>query len=149
MNILLLEDRGSVTYYLSEALEKKGHTVHEAYNINDAKSLWEDNKESINCIIADLNMETDGLLPGKKEKTMGGVISGWIWLEDFLEENSQMKSRVIVYSAYLKYLYLYFNENKIKKEVDYKGIIFIDKHDDVLDSVSELLKNVEKIKNLK
>ena len=148
MNILLLEDRGSVSHYLTEELENMGHTVYDAYNINDAKSIWEENEKSLDCIIADLNLETDGLKEDEEIETKGGVLSGWIWLLNYIFiDNSKMKLQIIIYTDYLNYLDDYL-KGKGKKREDYKEVRFITKRDDVGPS-SELIKTIKKLANKK
>jgi CheY-like chemotaxis protein len=100
MNILLVEDRGAVAYYLRDALEGAGHQVFLAPNISRAKEYWD--KGGIDCIVLDLNMSPDGLTEAEVRDTLGGVLTGWIWLKNYvLAKDSSMKSRTIILTAYL------------------------------------------------
>ena len=103
MNILVLEDRGEVSFYLREFLESEGHVVLEAYNPNDAQSHWNVRKKvSVDCIIADLNMPPDGLTDEETASSRNGLLSGWYWLSGrVFPECPEMRKRVIVYSDYL------------------------------------------------
>jgi hypothetical protein len=103
MNILFLEDRGSVSFYLMERLEELNHEIFEAYSINDAKSYWE--KEDINCLIVDLNISPEGLTNEEKEETKHGLLTGWIWLNNYVfNVNPEIRKNTIIYSDYLQSL---------------------------------------------
>ena len=91
MNILILEDRGSVSSYLEDALINEGHTIFSAFNFNDAQSYWEEKQNEIDCIIADLNMPPDGLKPEEIKNTKGGLLTGWVWLSNYVfTDNEEM-----------------------------------------------------------
>lgn len=103
MNILVIEDRGSVSSYLEEALRSEGYKVFSAFNILDAQSFWEN--ERIDCIIADTNMSPEGLGLEEIQESKSGLLSGWIWLKNHVfRECPQMRGRTIVYSDYLEQL---------------------------------------------
>lgn len=123
MNILLVEDRGAASYYVVEWLKKEGHVVLDAFNPNDAKSRWDKRREvSIHCILLDLNLATDGLSKEQKARSVGGLLSGWVWLHDVvLAEAPEMRQCTIIYSDYIPTL----RENVL--EEDYKDIILIPK----------------------
>ncbi len=113
MNVLVLEDRGSVSFYLEEALVAEGHEVFAAFNINDARSLFED--KPIDCIIEDLNMSPDGLEPKEIKMTQSGILTGWIWLrEHVLKKKDWMSNRTIIYSEYLPQLREYASEKDLR-----------------------------------
>lgn len=103
MNVLLLEDRGAAAFYVVEWLRKERHTVLEAFNLNDAQSHWgQRDKVPIDCIILDLSLPTDGLSDKQRERSEGGLLSGWIWLNDkVLLELPEMRQRTIIYSDYI------------------------------------------------
>ncbi|WP_321473453.1 hypothetical protein [uncultured Paludibaculum sp.] len=104
MNILFLEDRGSVTEYIKEILERDNkHRVIEAFDINDAQSSWEDRtKQPIHCMIIDLNMPADGLTEVEEAATAAGLLTGWIWLREYVfKVDPGMKARTIIFSDYL------------------------------------------------
>lgn len=103
MNVLVFEDRGSVSHYLEEALRSQGHQVFSAFSVPDAQTYWED--EEIDCIVADLNMSPEGLKDDGQERTARGLLTGWVWLvEHVFKEKEQMKPRTIIYSDYLNVL---------------------------------------------
>ena len=122
MNILVLDDRGSSSYYLMEWLKIHEYTVYTAFNLNDAQSIWDNRATNpIHCIILDLNVPTDGLKDEQKERSKGGLISGWVWLkENVLFDEPQMKYYTIIYSDYIHCL-----DDNIEEE--YEEITFIPK----------------------
>jgi len=117
MNVLLLEDRGAASYYVVEWLKKEGHTVFDEFNVNDAQSRWEKRNEvPIHCIILDLNLPTDGLRGEQREKSAGGLLSGWVWLHDVvLTEAPEMRQRTIIYSDYISTLKERVSEEEFKE----------------------------------
>ncbi len=123
MNVLLVEDRGASEYYVSEWLRQEGHTVFDAFNPADAQSIWEERENvPIHCIILDLNMPSDGLTMDQKNRSEGGVLCGWVWLEDnVLSVAPQMRNHIIIYSDYIPIL-----KDKIASE-RYKDISLFSK----------------------
>lgn len=111
MNILLLENRGSTAHYFLRWLEENGHNVlgktrKGAFNINDARSIWEQRIEvPVHCMIIDLNVPPDGLSDEQIREAQGGCLAGWIWLRDeVLVSEPGIRSRIIIYSAYTELL---------------------------------------------
>ena len=103
MNVLVLEDRGSVSYYLEEALRSEGHTVFSATGIPDADSYWQ--SECIDCIVVDSNMSPDGLDAQEIQATKAGLLTGWVWLQNHVfAEHPEMRGQTIVYTDYLERL---------------------------------------------
>jgi hypothetical protein len=125
MNVLVVEDRGAVSFYLAEALQAEGHVVLAAFNINDAKAHW-DNRETtpIDCIIVDLNMPPDGLTRKQEGESHAGLLTGWLWLRDCVLPHvpAEYRSRVIICSGYLADL-----RNSARAN-EYQGILLADKH---------------------
>jgi hypothetical protein len=104
MHILILEDRGDSVKYLIEYLRKNGHEVSDAVTINQAKHYWSKRKEKpIDCIILDLNMSSSSLSDKLKKDTVGGLLSGWVWVKDsVLSEEPFFRNRIIIYSDYVE-----------------------------------------------
>ena len=101
MNILIVEDRISVSRYMKKALRKLGHVVFHALNIYDARECWEDENITIDCLIVDLNMTPDGLTDDEIKATKDGVLTGWIWLKNHVFDNEpNMRPRTIIYTEY-------------------------------------------------
>ena len=140
MKILLLEDRGSVSYYMAEALRMNEHEVHDAYNINDAQSEWE--TDEIDCVIVDLNLDPTGLSQKEIEETRGGLLSGWIWLRDHvLQKNPEMRQRTVIYSEYVSDLMRCVSKD------DLRGIRLIAKGGQE-SAPDEVLKCIDKINTI-
>ncbi len=135
MTILLLEDRGSVSFGLQRLLEEDSHIIFNAFNINDAISYWED--AAIECLIVDLNISPDGLKLGEIEETLGGLLTGWIWLREYVyTKKEEFKSRTIIYSNYLSDLEGNVHEDELK------GLHLIPKSG-IGSNVSDLLQKVK------
>ncbi len=99
MNILILENRGSVSYYMKRALEEEGCIVFDATNIYDANSYYE-NKQ-IDCLIIDLQMDPEGLKEKEITQTKNGLLTGWIWLSEYVfKKNIKMKEQTIIVTDY-------------------------------------------------
>ena len=111
MRILHLEDRGSVSHYVKELLEEdERHEVRMAFSISDAQSFWKPQASqqdprgigTIDCIIADLNLNPQGLKEEERAETRGGLLTGWIWLRSYVfSEQPQMRKRTVIYSEYV------------------------------------------------
>ena len=117
MNVLLLEDRGAAAFFVEQWLRQNGHNVLSAFNPNDAHSHWSKREEvPIHCIILDLNLPTDGLSDSQRERTVGGLLSGWVWLHDVaLADAAEMRQRTIIYSDYIPTLRQNVPEEKYKE----------------------------------
>jgi len=108
--ILYLEDeafmRSSTTGHLSDDLKKtlkdQEYVVEDFRRIDQAEECFEDNKENIICVITDLNM-SDEWLDGYEGDTEGGMISGWVWLQECVYREAPNMPTVI-YSAYISFL---------------------------------------------
>jgi hypothetical protein len=97
MNVLILEDRGSVSVYLEQALKEQGHMVFSGFSVRDAQKYWDD--EQVECIIAGLSMNPEGLTDEEVTQTKGGLLTGWIWLKNYVfKTKEEMRSRTIIYS---------------------------------------------------
>jgi CheY-like chemotaxis protein len=143
VNILVLEDRGRVSYYMEEALRSRGHTVLSAGNIWEAQYHWDQRSETVvNCIIADLNMSSDGLTPDETERTQEGILTGWVWLtERVYRDDPEMMPRTVIYSEYLDYLKdrLSNDERRLVRQVSKRGS---------RSTTTEVLTCVQEIQNL-
>ena len=125
MNILVVDDRGSTSFYLAEALDRDGHRVLEAANINDAKTHWDKRKTTpIDCIIVDLNMPSDGLTREQKGESHRALLTGWLWLRDCVLPDVPIgyRQRVIICSEYVR------DFRELVPAHEYLGISLVDKH---------------------
>ena len=140
MNILLVEDRGEVSVYLKLALRDDGHQVLDAFNPNDAMSHWNNRRTiPIDCIILDLNLRPDGLTETERKASRGGLISGWLWLKDYvLTQKPDMASRTIVYSDYLHELQAAVTAS------EYQGVALVPKKGRS-SPAQEVMKHIQRI----
>ncbi|MCX6344986.1 MAG: hypothetical protein NT018_07910 [Armatimonadetes bacterium] len=143
MRILLLEDRGTANQLVSW-LEDRQHIVHHALSIRDARSV---HLKDIDCIIADLNMSSVGLKEDEIAKTDSGIITGWIWLENYVlnaKPWDMRKNRVIILSEYISYLNdLGQKDRELRKQL--VGIEMIPKSDShVYDKLGRKLWDIQK-----
>lgn len=140
MLIMLVEDRGSVSQYLTDVLEEEDHEVIHARSILVAKDLFKKHKVELDLIIVDLHMKTEGLTDDEKEKSFDGRLSGWFWLKRIVIDDKKFvhEKKLIIYTDYSAYL----RENVDKKE--YEGITIIEKGGTIYPA-KELLKKVRSI----
>jgi CheY-like chemotaxis protein len=140
MNILIIEDRGSVKVYLVEELQDAGHTVLDAYNANDAQSYWNERAtRPIHCIILDLNMPPDGLSEEGRRRSELGLLSGWVWLsERVLRDHPDMRRRVIILSDYLE------DFRKLVHNDEYAGIRLVAKRGAV-SPIEQVIQHLDEI----
>ena len=101
MNVLILEDRGSVSHFLIEALEARKYQVFPASSVHDANSILE-GEDQIDAIILDLNMSPDGLTEEEIKQTDFGLFTGWIWLNNYAwRMYPYLGNRTLIFSAYI------------------------------------------------
>ena len=151
MNILLLEDNGSVFSFLMEELEKRGHKIELATKVSRAIDLMSDEFDNkFDCLIVDLNINPTGLDDENLKKSEYEKIWGWIWLKNYVfPKDENWKKKTIIYSGYTQMLY-----SKVIEE-DYKGIYIIEKNNaidndsynpvDDFDLICIYLKNIENL----
>ena len=119
MNILLLEDNGTVFSFLIEELEKLGHKIELATKISKAIDLMEEFDSKFDCLIVDLHVDPSGL--DIKNMNTYNPIWGWGWLEKYVfPKDEKWKKRTIIYSGYTQVLY-----SKVDKK-NYKDVCIID-----------------------
>lgn len=132
--VLLLEDNENINSRLKELLEKAHFEVFEAPKITDAIDIFKD--EKIDFLIIDLNVPPIGLTKEERDKTLGGLLSGWIWFKNYvLKDYPEYGKKVIIYSAYVQQL-----KEKYPNEI--KGIKIIDKG---LEKPSKIIEELKKI----
>jgi hypothetical protein len=132
--VLLLEDSGFMFDTLKETLEENNFIVLDAYQVSDAKGKF---TPGIDFLIVDLNVPPVGLTKEELDQTVGGLLSGWIWLKNYVfEKNQNFRQNTIIYAAYTNLL----------KEIypnDIKGIKLMDKEkygpSDVINEIKKLL----------
>jgi len=113
MKILILEDRELTLSMLAEVLSKNGYSIIPCVDIYEANEAW--NQGNIDMVITDLSMNPDGLTMAEKHETNGAILSGWIWLKNYvLKNNEDFKSRCIIFSDYIDYANQLIKENDIE-----------------------------------
>lgn len=111
--ILILEDN----LYTAEDLCTDIKIALTKHNINHielviANSIDEANsklngidKDDLICIIADLNMESEGLTDEQKQSTQGSVLTGWVWVCSCVWGEAHFRDiQVIFFSAFTNIL---------------------------------------------
>lgn len=102
MNVLILDDREG-GFAVGERVKLWEHVVLDCATITEAQSYWENRAtQPVHCIIADLNMDPIGLAPELAQKSEGGLLAGWLWLESCVfSDEPRMRERTMVFSGYL------------------------------------------------
>ena len=135
MNILLLDDRGSVTYYMSEVLKAKGHSVLSCVNNIQAIYYLNQNDHQIDLLIQDINRPPEGLK--NIEDTQYGLMTGIVFYKEIIS-NSKPNLPVVFYSDYAReFQFQELNANN--------NIFFVSKRDgrsaekilDIIDNIFE------------
>jgi|GEM_PF-3323767 len=106
MNILILEDRASTLRQMKEILEEdlQKRSPGNKPDFSCCYSIYKANEvlktKEIHIVITDLAMSTEGLPPSEIKKTMFGVITGWIWLENSVFP-LQKSIQIIIFSEFI------------------------------------------------
>jgi len=98
IRILFLEDEAGYQEYVSSDLRELGFAVDDCFRIDQAKELFEESKDDIDCVVVDLNMD-DRWLGEYKNESFGGFFSGAVWLEHFVFK-SKPNIPTIIFSGY-------------------------------------------------
>ena len=100
--IIYLEDDASMRRHSSDLLKEAGYVVSDFRRIDQVKEFFTNHVDEIECVITDLNMSDEWL--GKyRNESDGGMISGWVWLQQFVYTvNPYMPT--VIYSGYIPYL---------------------------------------------
>ena len=83
MNILLLEDDYAYKKRIKAILEDAGFAVEDFGRIDLAKEFINKNIQIIDCVVLDLNMN-DEWLDEFQVESVGGMISGWIFMKRYI-----------------------------------------------------------------
>ena len=102
MMVLVLEDSGSVFSSLQEIADVYKIELIKAYQVSDAKDIFDLKRDSIDFIIADLNVSPVGLTREEINQTKGGILSGWVWLRNYVLKNDKAwENKILIYSEYV------------------------------------------------
>ena len=137
MNILILEDN----LYMSEVMEQDMEEYFNNHNIDVdiivCNGIYEANmaieNQEYDYIISDLNMNPDGLDEYLYCDTMGALLTGWVWVKNYIFKNNS-KSFVVFYSDFseeLKHIDEY-------KEYSDKSLL-INKSEKSIEDICELI----------
>lgn len=119
--ILLFDDRPQVRISLEEGFKSRGMEVFACKSIYEANDAWDDNKDELDAIVFDMMMPSSGLNEPLRQKTKGGLLSGWVWLWHTLNPNNEhphpaANKCIVIYSAYLKDFDIYINSKQSSEE---------------------------------
>lgn len=114
--LLYLEDNGFLLKQTVMFLEEDGYEVIRCSRIDLAINEFRNNKDKIDCIITDLNMDDQWLGKEYMKESNGGFLSGWVWLERFVyAEKENASIPCIIYSGYIPVLREHLTEvNKLE-----------------------------------
>ncbi len=120
MTILVLEDRGAVSFRLRELLQKEKYTVYEAANLYQAEYYYRERQ--VDAFIVDLNLSPENLTGEEIAETLDGRLSGWIWVRNrvfgaYLEQPEQLKlvrRTVVIYTEYMTELRKQLSEEELE-----------------------------------
>ena len=146
--ILILEDNYCTSKDLKLELKytlRQNRYIEEIFTANniDEADTWLDqinaSTDSMVYIIADLNMNPDGLSEDEKKETEGAVLTGFIWvLRHVLNKsvNKEFGVKVIFYSAFTSRLHINSIYNGLSPK-EKKEMIIIDKNECDLEGFGE------------
>ncbi len=108
--LLYLEDNGFLLKRTVMFLEEDGYEVIRCSRIDLAIDALRDNKDKIDCIITDLNMD-DQWLGSYQIESCGGLLSGWVWLRRFVYTEEKYRTiPCIIYSGFISELIKYLTD---------------------------------------
>lgn len=143
VKILYLEDDANMIEHTKERLLAENFDVEEFDRIDLAKEYFSEHKEDIDCIITDLNMN-DEWLEEHQVETDGGMLSGWVWLQQFVfKEKPDIPT--IIYSGYISYLKEYTRENNNSHLLEKKNIKCVEKNSGENAKFKGLLKAINSL----
>lgn len=141
--ILFLEDDASMRTHTAEMLKNEHYNVEDFYRIDQVKEYFTNNKDNIECIITDLNMNDEWLNDYQAESD-GGMLSGWVWLQRFVY-NQIPEMPTIIYSGYISYLKEYLQKNNSLFLLEKNNIMCVEKDVGDNDGFEGLLKALKNL----
>lgn len=103
MNILILEDNLYMAEVMKLNMEEYFNKYKIAVEIIECNNIFEANdaiqNKEYDYIISDLNMNPDGLDECLYCDTMGALLTGWVWVKNYIFKNNS-KSFVVFYSDF-------------------------------------------------
>lgn len=138
--ILLVEDNGAIASDLAVELKKIGIVVHKAYSYLSAVGMWKKYKNTLLCIILDLNINPEGLSP--KDNSKYYPVNALSFLENigWINDNCIVNNNIdlIIYSGYINEL----KDVCVKYNLSLKNVKYLDKKNN---SVIKLVKDINNI----
>jgi len=146
-NVLLFDDRPQIRISFMERCEEYNINIIPCRDIYEADEEWAEKKDDIHAIVLDIMMSPKGLKESLRDKTKGGLLTGWFWLwkqinPQNLPRHPAQDKCLIIYSAYEQDYKQYIqqaDDDEKKFSIDHTK--FIDKNDVDADKVLEYLKN--------
>lgn len=143
--ILVLEDNLYTAQDLLEEINfslssrnKQNIDVIVSNSIDEANTQLEQiGSGELICLVADLNMNPDGLSEIEQQETQGAVLTGWIWtFRHILNDVRFEQTKIVFYSAFISRLekngqYCQLNSNMKKR------LILIDKNEYEMNDLGE------------
>jgi len=120
--ILILEDNPLLLYQLQEKCLEHGYSVYDCDGIYRASETWESHKDSINAIIADINMDPRGLTKEEIRMSRNGKFSGWLWVNNYIINAGFPPANVIILSEYNDDLFTYISNSVPAHKNNYMAI---------------------------
>lgn len=137
MNILFLEDRGSIFDPLKSKLEEEGYKVLKAIQVSDAKFIFREHE--IDFLIIDLRVIPIGLTEDQIGESRSGRVSGWLFLKYYvLNENNDFRDKIIIFTEYSNEL------KQVTSPSDLKGIKIFCKKKSSIEQIRNYIKTVAK-----
>ena len=111
MRILIFDDKPTITYFIQEYLDGKGHDL---MFCNTCSKVREEMQTSeFDCYIVDLNAATVGLDDELQARTQGGLLTGWLLLTEYVwKEDAHGFTKTIIFSDYVAELKQYIASDK-------------------------------------
>jgi len=111
MKILILDDKHYTLHNIAELLEEDGYEVIMCASVFSANEQYKIHGDTIKCIIADLNLPCTGLTKDEIAETKGGMLTGWIWLKNYVFNDVDSNMSFIILSDYIDVLLELEKEN--------------------------------------
>ena len=141
--VLFLEDEADHRRKTVGWLGENGYDVEAFRRIDQAMERFEEDSESIACVVTDLNMSDEGLGDYRSESE-GGMLSGWVWLRRFVHEK-RPDMPAVVYSGFISFLEEHLCENDEPPLSKYDNIITVEKGVDENNGFYGLLRALERL----
>jgi len=119
--ILLFDDRPQVRIPLEEIFKSNDMEVFSCKSVYEANDVWEEHKDKLDAIVFDMMIPSSGIDEPLRTKTKGGLLSGWIWFWNILNQKNEnphpaADKCIIIFSAYLKDFEAYINSSQSSEE---------------------------------